>query len=175
MNERRTGKDWPEDELPPDEEELGAAREFGEHLDRALQGEQLPDAAGLLAAARMARLAFGPEERLAEARRNAIIEEGMRRALTRRARRPQRWLAPAFAVAASLLLVTSLSLFVSLPQRSARAPISAVSPRTLSRPSDELMGKPFTDRAGASSRLDLVYADRLNGYRQVMLGRGESQ
>jgi hypothetical protein len=31
------------------------------------------------------------------------------------------------------------------------------------------MGQPFKDRAGASRRLDLVFADRLNGYREVRL------
>ena len=48
-------------------------------------------------------------------------------------------------------------------------------PETLSRSSNDIMAKPFTDRAGASTRLDIVFANRMRGYRSVVLAMGETR
>jgi hypothetical protein len=163
---------WLDDEPPPNEEELREAESFGTAVDHLLAGEPTGPRDELVQASQMIRAAVR-EERLAEERRNALIEQAMRAALARPASRA-RPLTALVALAASLLLAIGVALTVwkgapSGPRHAA----PPVPEEMLSRSSNELMGRPFADRAGASQRLDLVFADRMSGYRQVrLLARG---
>jgi len=176
--------DWPEDlsaeEPAPDAEELALARRLGAVTDQLLAGE-LPrsvDTASdpLLAAATMLRSAAGVEEHLGGERGGQLIQRALHEAAARpvhRRRRPRgRALlraAPYLALAASVVLLLSAAWIGLVPARRSAPPAPAARPVLLSRPSNDLMGQPFSNRAGASERLDLVFADRLQGYRQLTL------
>ena len=82
-----------------------------------------------------------------------------------------RRVAPMLALAATLTLVIT-TMVLSPAFKADREPRPAPPRELLSRPSDALMGKPFKDRAGASARLDRVFADRLRGYRTLALAGG---
>ena len=167
--------EWDGDEAPPTEEELTEAHALGVSVDRLLAGEPTGRADSLMQASLMIQ-ATHREQQLAEEQRDALIQQAMREALSHRApaaRRGRRLATGSLlALAASLALVLGAAVLVwrGTP---ARRHVDRPSParQTLSRSSDELMGRPFTDRAGASRRLDLVFADRLSGYRQVVLAR----
>jgi len=153
--------------------ELEAARAFGARVDRALAGERVSLDEGL-AAALMVH-ASGHEQTLPVDRRAALIDEALVDVTARSSqaparRRALRW-APALALAASfLLLLGSLVTLVAPGRRATTAPARPLPSAMQSRSSDPIMGRPFRDRAGASRRLDLVYADRLSGYRRVRFG-----
>lgn len=155
---------------PATQQEMEEARRLGEALDQLLAGEKPDREDDLVATARMIRSAASEEE-LAADRRDAAVQEAMRRVLERPLPRRSRWVASVAAIAASLALVTTALLMVR-PTREQTAPTGPPT-RMVSRPSNDLMGRPFVDRAGASSRLDMVFADRLAGYRQVTLLAGE--
>jgi hypothetical protein len=166
-------RQWDEQEEPaPTEEELREAQAFASKVDLLLADDDVGPPDELTAAARMIRASVH-EERLGEQRRDELIEQAMRRTLAQPLQAPRgrtRRLAPVLALAASLVLVLAAALLV---WRGGPAGRHAEVPRQMiSRGSDDLMGRPFEDRAGASGRLDLVYADRLSGYRQVLLARG---
>lgn len=174
-DESRLDDRWDGEDPAPTDEELRQARELSSAVDRLLAGESVAAPDDLLQASGMIRASFR-EERLAEERRDELIQQAMRQALGRpatAARRPRLAVASVVALAASLVLVVAAGLIVWSGGPSRRhAPRPELPPQLLSRSSNALMGRPFTDRAGASSRLDLVFADRMNGYRQVVLARG---
>jgi hypothetical protein len=162
----------PESEASESEQREAAA--FAERLDRALAGER-PPVDEALAAALMVRAAAHEQplqDRGLVDRALAEAEASVAAAApsTRGFARVRRW-APALALAASLLLLAGTFLTLLTPARKAAAPARRALPTALqSRSSDELMGRPFQDRAGASRRLDLVFADRLSGYRELRFG-----
>lgn len=176
----RDENDWPPDldEPAPDQEELELARRLGAATERLIVGDPLPDELGddeLIAASRMIRSAGGAEEHLSSERKQQLValaldEAGHAAGRTERRRPVVLRAAPYLALAASIVLLLS-ALMVGLPSMNRdRAPSpAAAKPQLLSRPSNDLMGRPFKDRAGAARRLDLVFADRLHGYRQVRL------
>jgi len=176
MSEKDETRPWPEGEPAVSAEEQAAASQLADELDQALAGRLMRPSAqqGSLAAALMLR-ASAAEQHLHPARRSALVDEAIQSAQPRaiaaaRPRAARRW-APTLALAASLLLLVGASLMMLVP---ARKPSSRASiPITLrSRPSDELLGRPFSaeERGAASQRLDLVFADRLAGYRRLVLG-----
>ena len=173
MSDDRLDDEWGGED-PPTEEELREAEALGATTDRLLAGEALAEADGQARAAQLIRASYH-EERLAEGRRDELIQQAMRQALARPVALPRRRrvaVGSLVALAASLLLVIGAGLMV-WQAGPARRHVTQEPPRQmLSRSSDALMGRPFADRAGASSRLDLIFADRMNGYRQVVLARG---
>jgi hypothetical protein len=178
---------WPEDEPEPTPEELAAASALAGRTERLLAGEAtaedevLADAEDPLLGVALVRAAAG-EARLPAERRDALVRAALQEArgttVAEGARRPGagrpgalRRAAPALALAASLLLV-ALS-FITLLRVPRSRPAAEPTPRVLlSRPSNDLMGRPFEDRAAAARRLDLVFADRLAGYRRLTLAGG---
>ncbi len=160
-----------EPEPEPGPSEVAEARALAERLDRVLAGERVP-ADEVLAAALMVR-ASQHETALDPERRRELLDQALaeaRAAGAVAAPRLRRW-APALALAASLLLLLgSLFTLLRAPRRQAAPSRMALPSALRSRSGDELMGRPFQDRAGASQRLDLVFADRLAGYRQVRFG-----
>lgn len=174
-NDSRQLGPWPEDEAPPDDIEREQAERFARSLDALLEDDQHEAGDELQQTAGMIRASMG-EPALARERRDALFEAALSDAGAgqQREQRPRtiRRLAPVLALAASLLLVLASALMVGLPLSRRHADPAAPPDRVLSRPSDALLGRPIEDRAGASSRLDLVFADRLGGYRQLGLARG---
>lgn len=89
----------------------------------------------------------------------------------RRRRAALPWTVAALATAAAIaLLVTRPNAPVATAPTPASAPVAAPLAEELrSRPADPLVGRiPREHRDRASDRLDVVYADRLAGYREVL-------
>jgi len=171
-----SSQEWDEQEPAPTEEELREAEALAGAVEGLLTGQPVGGADELTAASAMIRASMH-EQHLAEERRDLLIQQAMQRALASRPalrRSTVRRLAPVLALAASLLLVLGAGwlMWRGAPAGRRHVGPQALSPQMLSRSSDALMGRPFADRAGASRRLDLVFADRLGGYRQVLLARG---
>ena len=180
MTHKENKNSWHDtDEPEPTEEELREARALGDSLDRVLAGDRPQDE--LSAAALMVQASVS-ERPLERRRRDHLVEQALDEVVARRRARTLRRVLPVVvALAASVLLVVTGGLFTLTRQGEAPAPAASspampgasasVSVQTLSRPSDDLMGRPFKDRAGASRRLDTVFNDRLRGYRMVMLAQ----
>jgi hypothetical protein len=168
----REQRAWPEDEPPPGEEELTLAQRLGEQVDHLLAGEQAETGDELVAAAAMVR-GTSRSVPLEEHRREQLVDQALRQALARPAPGRLRRVAPLLALAASVLLLLSTLLLLSSPPT--QVPVRRPPAQLLSRPSNSLIGRPIEDRAGASQRLDLVFADRLSGYRMVTLGRATEE
>ena len=170
-------RDVEADEPEPTEQELREARALGDSLDRVLSGDKPQDE---LSATALLVQASAPNLHLEPRRRDALVNQALTEAGQLRRTRTMRRIAPVVvALAASFLLVITGLLF-TLPTRQGEAPAAStaapqvVSAQTLSRPSNDLVGHAFKDRAGASRRLDTVFADRMRGYRLVMLAeRGQ--
>lgn len=166
------------DGAPPTAEELAAAAALAEASDRLLADPSAPsespgveEAAELLATAGLIH-ASTHDIALARARRDALVDEALRTVDQRRRVRPLRRLAPLLALAAALLLALA-AVLGGLGRGPFRRPAPRVAqelPRSMtSRPSNDLLGRPITDRAGASRRLDQVFASRMAGYRALRL------
>lgn len=168
----KVSADWPADEAPPTEEELAQAARLAGDLDGLLAGKRAGGGDEVLAAAVMVRAAQGTYDLSlpAESSRR-LLDDALHQALTVGQPSRLRRAAPLLAMAATLTLV--ISAMVVSPAFRAQDEARPAPPREqLSRPSDALMNKPFTDRAGASERLDRVFADRLRGYRTLALAGG---
>lgn len=179
----------PDPETEPTPAELAHARRFAELVDKALTGRAPPaisaDDRALLEVATVIRATRGNLE-LAPARQHAVVEDALRQAIgagpaasgsttpISRAR-TRRW-APWMVAGASTLVAAAA--LIALWLRPADAPgggpinasISAgrasVPVEWTSRPADSLIGPIARDRAGdASSRIDTIFADRLDGFR----------
>lgn len=122
---------------------------------------------GLVRTAALVRSSLGPEQRLGDVARRRLVGQAMAEGAAGRRLHRLRRAAPLLALAASLLLVVSALVLLS-PWSGVPGPSSDIT--TLSRPSDDLLGRPIEDRAGASRRLDRVFDDRLHGYRRLRLG-----
>lgn len=156
-----------DEEAPPTEEEVRAARALASSTDRLLSGDSVEGPVDdLVAAAQMIRTSM-VEQHLPASRRDSLIDEALQQSRARRAPARMRRLAPYLALAASVVLVLASLVLQTRPGGPTRPERSPA--QQLSRPSNDLMGQPFSDRAGASRRLDLVFADRLSGYREVRL------
>ncbi len=192
MSEEKKNKGWEkslEEEAPPSEQELQQAQQLGAQVDALLDGERPPQGSRELHAAAMVHAAMS-DQPLESSRRDQLVQEALDQRSGGRApgQSPQqasapgvdregspssrfrRW-APALALAASVLLGLSVILQLSPRRASRRQPLPI---QLTSRTSDALIGRPIEDRAGASGRLDLVFADRMGGYRKVMLGSRET-
>ncbi len=161
------------EEPPATREEQEAAARLAGRLEALLAGEAPEDGDGELAAAVMLRAAEGKEPGLPDQVMREVLDDSLARhdqlqvEPTKRLRR----VAPLVALAATLTLVISGTLlFPTLRDQS--EPLPALPAELLSRSSDALMGKPFADRAGASARMDRVFADRMRGYRTLALAGG---
>lgn len=167
------------------------AKTFGELVDKTLTGRTPPamsaDDRALLEVATVIRAASGNVE-LAAARRRSIVEDALRQAIggagaqvsgaavpiTRG--RARRW-APWAIAAGSTLVAAAAILMLWL-----RAPVEKVQLQPVampvptewkSRPADPLIGPIARESVGdASTRIDAIFADRLDGYRERRMARG---
>jgi hypothetical protein len=178
----------PEDEATP--AERAHAKTFAELVDKTLAGRtpaaMSADDRALLEVATVIRAASGNAE-LADAKRRSLVEGALRQAIggkavpsgdvtpiakARSRRTPWIVAGTSMAVAAAAIL-----LWLGAPRRVHvhvidHAP-AALQDNWKSRPADPLIGPISRDHAGdASARLDTIFADRLDGYRELRMRGG---
>ena len=176
----------PEPDAEPTAAERAHARTFADLVDKTLAGRTPPamsaDDRALLEVATVIRAASG-KVALPEATQRSLVEDALRQAvggsggssvtpITRG--RVRRWAPWAIATTSTLVAAAAvIALFVRTPQRPVAPPATAALPaEQTSRPADPLFGPISHDRAGdAGTRIDTIFADRLDGYRDRELAR----
>lgn len=90
----------------------------------------------------------------------------------RRARGPRApWIVAGLATAVAIAAVLALFLRPPKTSRAPEIPVAETPEHHLSRPADPLVGVIPQERAGdAASRIDAIFADRLDGYRELAFG-----
>lgn len=187
----------PEPDAEPTAAERARARAFAEIVDKVVAGR--PPAAmsaedrALVEVATVIRSAHRPVE-LAESKQRALIEHALRGAVEGRGRGTvppivgaeelrrgnvpvipiSRWRARApwlVAGASSLVAAAAILILFLRPTPHAEAPAQAKAPAPHLRTPDQLIGQIPRERdADAVSRIDILFADRLDGYRERALG-----
>jgi len=177
----------PEPDAEPTAAERAHAKTFADLVDKTLAGRTPPamstDDRALLEMATVIRAASGKAV-LAETTQRSLVEDALRQAvggagakdvvpITRG--RARRWAPWAIATTSTLVAAAAvIALVVRAPARpAAPAAAAAVLPTEwTSRPADPLFGPISHERSGdASTRIDTIFADRLDGYRERELGR----
>jgi hypothetical protein len=181
----------PEPDDEPTAAERAHAKTFAELVDKTLSGRtpaaMSADDRALLEVATVIRATSGNVE-LAATKRRSLVEDALRQAvggagvatsgsvvpITRG--RMQRWAPWAIATATTLTAaaaITALWLRAPQPAPPASRAHAAVPTAWTSRPTDSLIGPITHEHAGeASTRIDTIFADRLDGYRERRLARG---
>ena len=190
----------PDPNAEPTAAERAHAKTFAEIVDKTLLGRTPPamsaDDRALLEVATVIRAASGNVELSATKQRSAV-EDALRQAISTRGpatsgsmgsgsvvpimrNRTRRFAPWAIAGASSLVAAAALiALWVRAPsgprQRAAPAPIAAMPMEWRSRSADGLIGPIGREHsADASTRIDTIFADRLDGYRASRLARGRT-
>jgi len=175
----------PDPETEPTPTELAHARRFADLVDKTLSGRTPPamsaDDRALLEVATVIRATRGNVELPPSAART-VVEDALRQAIGEQpavggatgpfARTPIRRWAPWLVAGASTLVAAAAiaMLWLRVPAGPASARLPA---EWRSRPADALVGPIARVRAGdASSRIDAIFADRLDGFRARRLARG---
>ena len=165
------------------------AKTFGELVDKTIAGRTPPamsaDDRALLEVATVIRATSGKAE-LSAAKRRSLVEDALRQAVGGTAAstssavtpisraRARRWAPWAVAGAATLVAAAAvLLLWLRGPERvmiHEPPPVAEVPTTWKSRPADPLIGPIARENvADASSRIDTIFADRLDGYRDRMV------
>jgi len=188
--------DVPEPDAEPTAAEKAQARAFGELLDKALAGRTPPAMAAddreLLEVATIIRAVSHPPE-LAAARTGALVEGALRQAVgdagrpsvsdpaivaidaaraRRRTRLPWTIAITSSAVAAAAVIALVLGVGRTRPHRAAPPHTASahVPANWRSRPADDLIGAiPRAKSGEAAARIDAIFADRLDGFRERTL------
>ena len=171
----------PDPDAEPTAAERAHAKTFAELVDKTLAGRTPPamsaDDRALLEVATVIRAASGNVELAASTRRSAV-EDALRAAvggksagssITPIARgRARRWAPWAIAATSTLVAAAAVLLLWLRTPSQVHAPAAA----SLSAPSDPLIGPITREHAGdAADRIDTIFADRLDGYREHQLRR----
>ena len=175
-----------DDDDEPTAAERAHAKTFGDLVDKTLAGRTPPamnaDDRALIEVATVIRAAYGKAE-LSASRQTSAIEDALRTAVggagasaspagvipigRKRSRAP--WIVAAASLVAA---AAAILLWLSAPKH---APLAAAKLPTAwkSRPTDALIGAIAKERAGeASTRIDTIFADRMDGYRDRRLTGG---
>jgi len=178
----------PDDE--PTAAERAHAKAFGELVDKTLAGRtpaaMNTDDRALLEVATVIRAASGNVE-LAQPKRRALIEDALRQAVGARAlgtsgpmstlptvrgirsSRVRTWAPWSVAGASLAVAAAAFVLWLRAPQPAGIA--RALPEAERSRPADAVVGPIARERAGdAATRIDAIFADRLDGYRAIRFG-----
>lgn len=178
----------------PDDEasssERTHAKTFAELVDKTLAGRTPPamsaDDRALLEVATVIRAASGKAE-LSTDRRRSIVEDALRQAIGGAGAassgsvvpiargRARRWAPWAIAGGSALVAAAAvLVLWLRAPERVVVPATTAEVPtQWKSRPADRLIGPIARERVSdAATRIDTIFADRLDGYRERTLARG---
>jgi hypothetical protein len=176
----------PEPDAEPTAAERAHAKTFADLIDKTLAGRTPPamsaDDRALLEVATVIRAASGKVE-LPASTRKSVVEDALRQAVGGAGAstaipisrgRARRWAPWAIAATSSLVAAAAIILLLLRPSPRHAAPASASLPAAwTSRPADPLVGPIERDHAGdASTRIDTIFADRLDGYRDHQLARG---
>jgi hypothetical protein len=173
----------PDDDSTPSER--AHAKTFAELVDKTLSGRtpaaMSADDRALLEVATVIRAASGNVQ-LAPGKQRSIVEDALRQAIggpatsmpgvTPITKARKRWVPWAIAGASTLVAAAAV---LMMWLRTTPPPMAAASLPTAwtSRPTDPLIGPIARDRAGdASARIDYIFADRMDGYRDRRLSRG---
>jgi|HubBroStandDraft_6_1064221.scaffolds.fasta_scaffold514905_2 hypothetical protein len=190
MSPRDNDSDLLDGPVPAPDAEASAAerahaKAFAELVDKTIAGRMPPamdaDERALLEVATVIRAGSGNVE-LKPSARNAIVEEALRQAIggtstasatgvVPLASARRRWLP--WTVAASSALVAAAALIALFVRPPAQPPTSApdVPVAWRSRPADALVGAIAREHAAdADTRIDAIFADRLDGFRERRLG-----
>ena len=164
----------PDPDAEPTPAERAHARSFADLVDKAMSG-RVPAAMSTedRALLEVATLIRG-DVQLSPARQHTLVEDALRQAVgavpeqvipITRARRT--WLPWTITGAMSAVAAAAIAV-LALRTPHVTRPIPTA---WKSRPSDALIGKISHERAGdASARLDYIFADRLDGYRDRRFG-----
>ena len=176
----------PEPDAEATASERAHAKTFADLVDKTLAGRTPPamsaDDRALLEVATVIRAASGKAV-LAETTQRSLVEDALRQAVGCAGAkdvvpitlgRARRWAPWAIATTSTLVAAAAvIALVVRTPAKTAApAAAAAVPTEWTSRPADPLFGPIAHDRAGdAGSRIDTIFADRLDGYRDRELAR----
>jgi hypothetical protein len=182
----------PAPDAEPTAAERAHAKTFAELVDKTLSGRTPPamsaDDRALLEVATVIRAASGGLA-LPAARQGALIEDVLRQAVGVGAAgagggagashasgitpigrgRARRWAPWAIAAASTLVAAAAIAMLWLRPPQKAPAPVAveAMPARWMSRPTDPLIGPIPREHAGdAGARIDYIFADRLDGFRE---------
>jgi hypothetical protein len=177
----------PDPDAEPTAAERAHAKTFAELVDKTLAGRtprqpvMSADDRALLEVATVIRAASGKVELPASTRRS-VVEDALRQAVggagastaipsTRG--RARRWAPWAIAATSTLVAAAAVILLLLRPSpRPAPAPQASLPTAWTSRPTDPLFGPIARTADGdAASRIDTIFADRLDGYRDRQLAR----
>jgi hypothetical protein len=176
----------PDPDAEPTAAERAHAKTFAELVDKTLSGRTPPavsaDDRALLEVATVIRATSG-NVTLSAGKQRSIVEDALRQAIgggpatsmpgvTPIASARRRWVPWAIATGSSLVAAAAIAmLWLRAPQQ---APAAAAVPTTwTSRPADALIGKIDPQASGdARTRIDTIFADRMDGYRERRLSRG---
>ncbi|HTL33938.1 MAG TPA: hypothetical protein VL326_12475 [Kofleriaceae bacterium] len=168
------------------------AKTFGDVVDKTIAGRTPPamsaDDRALLEVATVIRAASGKAE-LSDTRRRSIVEDALRQAVGGNAAasgsvtpiaraRARRWAPWAVAAGASLVAAAAvLLLWLRGPEKvyvpTGPSETASIPTTWKSRPADPLIGPIARENVGdASTRIDAIFADRLDGYRERQFARG---
>ena len=176
----------PDPDTEPTSSERMHAKTFGELVDKTLAGRTPPamstDDRALLEVATVIRAASG-NVTLSAGKQRSIVEAALQQAVGARASLPgvtpitfarKRWVPWAVATSTSLVAAAALAvLWVRSPAREAPGATVVTPTSWTSRTADPLVGPIPRERAGdAGARLDYIFADRMDGYRDRRLSRG---
>ena len=177
----------PEPDADASPAERAHAKTFADLIDKTLAGRTPPamsaDDRALLEVATVIRAASGKVE-LAASTKRSLVEDALKQAVgvaapstvvpILRARR--RWVPWTVASVTSAVAAAAIAMLVLRTPPRATQPTAALPLDQRSRPADSLFGPIARDRAGdATTRIDTIFADRLDGYRDRELasaGRG---
>ena len=181
----------PEPDVEATPSERAHAKTFADIVDKSLVGRtpvaMSADDRALLEVATVISATNGGME-LSAAKQRSIVEDALRQAVggvgsgasgsvTPIAHgRAKRWVPWAVAAASTLVAAAAvLVLWLRAPQQTTVVHETAQIPASwTSRPADPLVGPIAREHAGdASSRIDYLFADRLDGYRERRLSGGK--
>lgn len=172
----------PNPDVEPTAAEQARAKTFAELVEKTLSGRTPPamsaDDRALLEVATVIRATSG-NAMLAPAKQRSIIEGALRQAIgggpatsmpgVTPIRAKRRWVPWTIAAGSSLVAAAALAILVVRPPQSTPSAPAAWKSRT----ADSLIGPIPRERSGdASARIDTIFADRMDGYRDRRLSRG---
>jgi len=174
--------------------ERAQAKTFADIVDKTLAGRTPPamsaEDRSLLEVATVIRAATGKAE-LSATKRRSLVEDALRQAVggagtavtsgvTPISRARRRWVPWAIAGASALVAAAALLLLWfrtphSTVQHDPGVAKIDIPTHWKKRPADPLIGPISREHAGdAATRIDAIYADRLDGYRERTLARGRT-
>ena len=177
----------PAPDADPTRAEKAHAKTFADLVDKTLAGRTPPamsaDDRALLEVATVIRAASGNVP-LAPGKQRSIVEDALRQAVgggpatsmpgvTPITSARRRWVP--WTIAGTSTLVAAAAVALLLVRTPQQEPVATSAPPATwtSRPADSLIGPIAREHAGdASARMDTIFADRMDGFRDRRLSRG---